>query len=376
MAFQRSVLVTLFIVFAAAPLFSQDPEQPQQEPQQDFPAVGGVCGGTAPNQTRVQGRVIAPGADFDRYHEIVQLDEGREVGFGYTGSTGEYRLPPQNHGYYYIVLRIDGFKEYKERMNIWSCDGLYDHFIFLEPEEETIRPVILDFTGEVNEAVDVTELKATFPRNAVQEFERARRERLEANQEGARKRLEKLLAQYPDFYDARNALGSVYLEMKRFREAETQYNAARRLRPNSAAPLVSLGSLYVQEADASLNPGSGVLIVGADLGVILDDAGLVLTEAIRIKPDASFAYYLLGVAYMQGQNYTKSEQNFRKALELESQLRWARIGLGNLYLKQAKLREALVEFDLYLEQFKKVQNRPEVQKVRDKIAALLVSAPK
>jgi tetratricopeptide (TPR) repeat protein len=371
MAFRRSVSLVAFVFFVlmTGTLLAQEPEaEPQVLP--DTPSVGGVCQPNPAAQTSVQGRVIAPGEKWDLYHEIIQLDELREVGVGYTSGTGEFRLPPQNHGYYYIVLRIDGFKEYKERINIWSCDGRYDHFIFLDPVEETIRPVILDFTGEVNEVVDVADLKASYPRKAVQEFERARSERLEGNAESARKRLDKLVAEYPDFYDARNALGSVYLELKRFREAETQYNAARALRPNSAAPLVSLGSLYVQEADASLNPGAGVLLPGVDLGVILDDAGIVLLEAIKIKPDAAFAYYLLGVAYMQGQNYPKSEENLRRALSLESQLRWARIGLGNLYIKQGRFADAVVEFDLYLEQFKKVQNRPEVQKVRNKLAAI------
>lgn len=325
-------------------------------------------------KTSVRGRVIAPGADFDRYHEILQLDESREVGVGYTGSTGEYRLPEQDPGYYYIVVRIDEFKEHKERMHIWSCDGKYDYFIFLQPDEEAIRPVILDFTGEVNEVVDVAELKRSLPKKAVQEYERARSERLQGEPERARKRLEKLLEQYPDFYDARNALGSVYLEKKRFRDAEAQYNKARTLRPNSAAPLVSLGSLYVQEADATLTPDpkvNGIVVPGADLGVILDDAGLVLAEAIKIKPDASFAYYLLGVAYMQGQNYSKSEENLRKALAIESELRWARLALGNLYIRQNKFRQALAEYDAYLEQFKKVTNRSEVQNIRGKIAAQL-----
>jgi tetratricopeptide (TPR) repeat protein len=329
-----------------------------------------VCTAT---ETIVQGRVIAPGERFDRYHEVLQFDESREVGVGYTRSTGEFKLPPQPHGYYYIVVRIDGFKEYKERFNFWSCFGVYDHFIYLEFDEEAIRPVILDFTGEVNEVVDVAELKRSMPRKAVQEYERARSDRLAGEQDRARKRLEKLVEEHPDFYDARNALGSVYLEMKRFRDAEAQYNEARTLRPNSAAPLVSLGSLYVQEAEASLNPdpAAGIVLPGTDLGIILDDAGQVLLEAIQRKPDASFAYYLLGVAYMQGQNYPKSEEHLRKALAIEPQLRWARLALGNLYIRQKKFQQALSEFEAYLEQFKKVANRSEVQKVREKIAAQL-----
>lgn len=333
-----------------------------------------VCSlGTAHAQCVVKGRVIAPGANFDRYHEVLQLDELRLVGYGYTNSTGEYSLPEQPSGKYYIVVRIDGFKEYRERVDLYVCPQIVAHFVYMDAEEEPIPQVILDFTGEVKEIVDVAELKRQFPKKAVNEFERARAERIKAQPDMAQKRLEKLLQQYPDFYDARNVLGSIYLEAKRFREAEAQYNEARELRPNSAAPLVSLGSLYVQEAEASVSPdpNAASVVLGADLGIILDDARAVLQEAIKIKPDASFAHYLLGITEMRGGNYQKAEQDLRRALEIESQLRWARLALANLYLKQAKLKEAIAEFDAYLAEFKKVVNTPEVQEVRAKVAAQL-----
>ena len=340
---------------------------------------GGLCGPDPPTTFAVKGRVIAPGADFDRYHEILQLDETRLVAFGYTGSTGEYTLPEQPAGQYYIVVRIDGFKEYKEKLYVQGCTKIFDHFIYLEFDDEIIRPVILDFTGEVNEVVDVTELKRVFPRKAVTEFERARQDRLEGDPNRARARLEKLVAEYPDFYDAHNALGSVYLEMKRFRDAEKQYNEARRLKPTSAAPLVSLGSLYVEEAEASIRPPAGVVgvvVPGGDLGIILSDAREVLAEALKLKPDASFAYYLSGIAEMRGGSYAKAEGNLRKSLEIEPKLRWARIALGNLYIRQGKLKEALAEFDTYLAEFKKVSNRPEVEQTRGKIMAQLQKVSK
>ena len=53
--------------------------------------------------------------------------------------------------------------------------------------------------------------------------------------------------------------------------------------------------------------------------------------------------------------------------------RAARIALANLYMKQHKWREALAEFDAYLEQYKKVSNRGEVEETRKKVAAQLAS---
>jgi lipoprotein NlpI len=338
-------------------------------------AQAGICVET-PDKFIVRGRIIAPGVQWDSYVEVLQLEESRLAGYGYTNGTGEYTLPEQPPGSYYVVVRIDGFKEYRERLYVEGCSKLVDHFIYMEPEEEPIRPVILDFTGEVKEVVDVAELKRQLPKNVVDEFERARQERLRGEQDEARRRLEKLLIRQPDFYDARNVLGSIYLEMRRFRDAETQYDKARELRPNSAAPLVSLGALYVQEAEASIHPEPGIagtIVPGENLGVILDDARSILESAIKLKPDAAFAYYLLGVAHIRGGNYAKAEANLRKAIEIEGQLRWARIALANVYMKQNKWKEALVEFDSYLEQFRKVSNRGEVEETRNKVAAQLAS---
>jgi tetratricopeptide (TPR) repeat protein len=332
-----------------------------------------------PNAYIIKGRIIAPGEKFDRSYEVLQLDETRLVTWAYTNSNGEFSLPEQPPGLYYVVVRIDGFKEYRERFNVEGCSKAFDAFIHMEFDDETVQPVILDFTGEVNETVDVSELKRVFPRKAVEEYERARQERLEGQPDRARVRLEKLVKDYPDFYDARNALGSVYLEMKRFRDAEAQYNEARRIKPNSAAPLVSLGSLYVQEAEASLNPQPGIAAIvlpGGDLGIILNDAREVLAQAIKIKPDASFAYYLAGITEMLGGRYEKSEQNLRKALEIEPKLRWARLGLGNLFARQSKFKEALAEYDLYLADYKKVANRPEVERARAKVALELTKQTK
>jgi tetratricopeptide (TPR) repeat protein len=338
----------------------------------------GTCAET-PTTYIIKGRVIAPGERWDSYHEVLQLDETRLVVWSYTDSTGEFTLPEAPGGHYYVTVRIDGFKESREKVRAEGCSRVIDHFIHLEFDDEAIRPVILDFTGEVNETVDVAELKQSFPKKAVDEFQRARNERLDGNSDRARARLEKLVKEYPDFYDARNALGSVYLEMKRYRDAEKQYNEARRLRPNSAAPLVSLGSLYVQEAEASLNPDpgvAGVVLPGGDLGIILNDARSVLAEAIKIKPDASFAYYLLGIAEIRAAQFAKAEANLRKSLEIEPKLRWARLALGNLFVKQGKLKEALLEYEVYLADYKKVANRPEVEQARAKVAVQLAKETK
>jgi tetratricopeptide (TPR) repeat protein len=328
------------------------------------------CPPGAPTDLQVSGRIIAPGVTFDSYIEVIQLIETQPVGYGYTNSTGEFTMPEQPIGQYYIVVRIDGFKEYRDRINVAGCEKSFRYVIFMEPEEEKILPLLLDFSGEVNEVVDVAELKRTFPKKAIDEYEKARSERLRGEPSKAQARLEKVIRDYPEFYNGRNELGTIYLEKKMFREAELEFNAAHDLRPASAAPLVSLGSLYVQEAEAGSNPESGsvgVLLLESDLAVILDDARSALEQAIQLKPDASFAHYLLGVTHYKAGRLAEAEASLHKALEVESRLRWARIALGNTYIRQQRWKDALSQFDAYLKEFPKVSNRGEVEQIRKKV---------
>jgi predicted Zn-dependent protease len=246
----------------------------------------------------------------------------------------------------------------------------------MQRDVNPMPPVVLDFSGELNEVVDISELRRQFPRPVLEEFEKARKDRSQNNIARARRRLEEIVRAEPDFYEAHNMLGNVYVELKMFREAEREYNNARQLRPRSAAPLVSLGSLYVQEADASLgiNKGIPVVLLKADPGVILADARSFLLEAIDLRPEASFAHYLLGIVAYRTSSDTNAEQSFRRALDIEPRLRWARLGLANLYIRQRKWESALAELDAYLEDFPNALNGPEVEAARQRVVEQLIAA--
>jgi hypothetical protein len=63
-------------------------------------------------------------------------------------------------------------------------------------------------------------------------------------------------------------------------------------------------------------------------------------------------------------------------LEIEPKLRWARIALGNLFIRQNKFKEALIEYDTYLADYKKVSNHSEVERARAKVALALTKQTK
>jgi tetratricopeptide (TPR) repeat protein len=323
----------------------------------------------------VDGVIVAPGYSWNQFVEVLQIRDYHLMAYTYADTTGKFTLPAlRESDYYDIVVRIDGYADYRERIIAFGCRSPERRTLFMERQPNPIVPIVLDFSGEVNEVVDITELRRSVPRKIVSEFESAQKDRIRNNVPRARQRLEAIVKAAPDFYDAHNVLGTIYLELKMFRAAEAEYNTAHELKPKSAAPLISLGSLYVQEAVASMDVGGNddvVLLLQGDLGIVLDDARQVLAQAIQIRPQASFAHYLLGIVAFKSADYAKAEESLNRALNIEPRLRWARLALANLYMREAQWKKALAELDAYLEAFPKVLNRREVEVTRNKVAERL-----
>jgi len=324
----------------------------------------------------VIGTVVAPGFAWDKYVEVLQVRNSHLMGYTYTDRKGDFTLPSiLGDEDYDIVIRIDGYADYRERIIAYGCRTTPRTF-YMERDPAYINPFVLDLTGEVQDVVDIRELRRKIPPKLVAEFEKAKKERTENKVARAFERLHAIVKSAPDFYEAHNVLGTLYLEMKKFREAEAEYNKAHDLRPRSPAPLVSLGSLYLQEAEAASGADperSFVLVPDPNLGLILDDARSVLLDAVKISPSTFFAHYLLGIVAYKTADYKTGEGNFRKALDVEPRLRWARLALANIYMREARWKDALAELDAYIADFPKVLNHTEVRAARDKVAARLAA---
>jgi tetratricopeptide (TPR) repeat protein len=173
--------------------------------------------------------------------------------------------------------------------------------------------------------------------------------------------LEGVVKLAPDFPDAHNLLGTVYQGMDRYRDAEKQYNMARNLSPGSVAPLINLGVLYLQEAEANEKEGPFVT------GVMYDDSLHSLQDANRVDPRNPTVYYLLGVLFYRAHSYRFAEASFNEAISIDVHVGPARLALANVYIRQQKWKEALDQFDKYLAENPKAADRTQVEAVRTKV---------
>lgn len=328
----------------------------------------------------IYGKVIVPVPGFDKAVEVLLFENTQKYIYAYTNGSGEYRFPSRvGPGRYEIVVRIDGFREFREKLDACDPAGHLLYNIFMDFEEPPIPLLVVDFSKELDETVDIAELRGRYPKDIIDEFVKARSDRLSGFFKTTDARLQKIVTAAPEFYEAHILLGANYIDLRNFRQAEVEFNRGLELKPSSAVPLLALGSLYLQEIQAATSPApgdAGVIIPEDNIPLILDDARDVLERAVKIKPDAAFAHYLLGATYHKSGAYGRSEESYKKALALDTKLRWTRISLANLYLRLGRLKEVVEELDAYLKDYPTMLNRFEVQAMRKRIAKLLPAEKK
>jgi tetratricopeptide (TPR) repeat protein len=306
--------------------------------------------------------------------EVQLLGLGSQVvatSYSDAGNNFEFRnlLP----GSYFIHIAYAGFEEVKEPIEVRN---------FLGSRTMSVSILMNRVAGlwrrddpdglptDDPDVVDVSEMQRNYPKRAIEEYQKAVEDSRKGDDEKAIKRLLDAIKLAPDFYHAHNNLGLLYQKLGRYREAEKEYETARELSPTSQAPLVNLGSLYIQESDARQSEGRRVV------GRLLDDALDLLEEAIRMRPLAPMAHYYLGAANYKSSFYEEAEAALKRARELEPGLGIARLMLANVYMKQNRWDEVLTELESYLKENPKASDREAIEQMRDTIVKGLETARK
>jgi len=316
---------------------------------------------TQPVTATISGRVIVPMANFQDIFEVLLVQNLEQpVQATVADRQGRYRFAGLTRGTYYVVVKLDGFQDVRQRVDV--AGDMTVNIIMDFQEERTVKPPT-DFSGEELGVVDVAELSRTYPPRLIEALKAVEKDIQVTNYAKALLALEEIIHEAPDLYPAQRIIGMVYQKLGRYRDAESAYKTAADLRPTSAAPLINLGSLYIEEAQANESKGSAVV------RGILNEALASLNEAVKLKPDASFAYYLLGVTYYKSAFYEEAEDHLKHALDLAPDLFDARLALANVYLKMLEWSNVIIQLDRYLLDNPKSPVRDQVLAMRSKVVA-------
>src|SRR5262245_19656075 len=261
-----------------------------------------------------------------------------------TDLHGNFEFHNVPKGSYNIRVRLEGFENVNYPVDV---PGTAYVFIFLNGSAGR-RPAALGG----NRVVDIRQLTAKIPKQALMEYEKAVREIKDHNTQRAIERLDKSVQLAPDFYNAHLGLAQEYRRTGRLDAAEQELTRAFELNPREGTPLIQLGEMYLDTNN-------------------FERAAEVLSQAIRIEPGSAIAHYALGRARYRLSDYAEAERAFKRAALLDTDFEAAELMLLHVYVRQGKLSAALSRIDARLD--KNPGNRPNsaLEKFRSEIVGAL-----
>jgi Flp pilus assembly protein TadD len=298
--------------------------------------------------------VAVPGV-WDNIEVILEDETGIPSVYTHTAGTGNFSFSVTRPGRYFVVIDLNGFEKVRERVDVVVGELMLPLKIFMVPE------------GAKDAAA---ELRRKYSRKGVEEYEKAQDEIKKGDLQKAAQRLIAALKEAPTFFEAQLLLGTVYYRLRQMPEAEAAYRKAKDLDPKAPIPLMNLGQLYIETADA----GAGRDAAAA--AKVYQAAFDNLSEAVKLDSTSANAVFLLGFASYRLNRNDEAEANLKKALELNKRLGQAQVMLANVYLRKQNWQKALETLDAYLKDNPKATDAAAIQGTRNQVAERVKASAK
>src|SRR5205085_2822975 len=152
--------------------------------------------------------------------------------------------------------------------------------------------------------------------------------------------------------------GSMFERQKKYSQAEAEFRKVLEINPKSSSALNYLGYML------------------ADRGERLEEARDMIRKALEIEPDNGAYLDCLGWVNYRLNNLDEAEQNLRRSIEVINGDPTVYDHLGDVYLKQGKVKEAIAQWQLSLKEWEKStqseMDSSEVAKVTKKLESARV----
>jgi len=311
---------------------------------------------------QITGQVRYAGAGGQpAFNVIVKCDSfnGGSCGEEMTDRSGRFRFTGLAPSQYNITIRVPGYIEQTQTVELLTSPSAYLQFQLKSDDSakaQVARP------GVVNSSV---------PPAAMKEFDQAATALATQKKEGleqAVKHLEKAISIYPQYVQAKLALGTTYMDLGQFDQAEQALRQTVELEPKAANALFALGELYKRQKkveDAEKTLLQGLLIEDRSFQGHLALARVYLDMASKQKAEPE-ARPFLEKAYAQ----------VNQSLKLKPDFAEAHLVKGNLLLRVRRAADAQREFEEYLRLDPKGPFADQTRTVVEKIKKALESEKK
>jgi tetratricopeptide (TPR) repeat protein len=335
-----------------------------------FVAGQSTSGQRRSNNFVIQGKVLFVDNRHDpdlRIEVRLESSSTQVITRTFADSAGNFEFGGLPAGSYNLSIDLEGYDPVRETANTFGNSSLTIVLSKMDAAPPKERPAGLD--ADDRDIVDVSQMRESLPKKAVQDYEKAIEEKRKGRIESALKLLEDAVRIAPNFFHAHNNLGLLYMSANRYDEAETEFKRGRALNPKSDRPLVNLGRVYIEKA--ALNRADREAA-----GKLLDQALDALEQAVRVNPRSALGYFLLGQANYRSNFLEEAEASFKKAFDIAPDLTAAQLMLANVYVRRGRWAEAVAVLDMYLKANPKAADRASVEGFRERIARTLEASTK
>ena len=319
--------------------------------------------GTALGQDFFRGRVVA---DVERAGIVVTLERqnGQIVAQAMTDGRGAFTFSDALaaetiDNYAFLVVDEEGFEPYRQRLARTDIQGGGLFTIYLAPEGAAAG-------GAAGNAVDVRQLLADIPDEALEEYERALEDIDDEDHADAVERLERAVELAPEFYDAWIDLGGQLNVIERYDDAKRAYERAGEVNPNGALAHVNLGVIYYQEGERHAADENVVEAMGT-----FAEAYASLELALELDPVSVQGRFYMGATLYRLAEFDQAEAQLQAAVELGGGHAESRLMLINVYNRQGRYDRALEQANLFLDENPDAPQRGSIERVREQLQAVV-----
>jgi Flp pilus assembly protein TadD len=283
----------------------------------------------------IVGEVHVARADFPSQPILVELQlRGAAIASVYTDGQGRFGFHGLGSNPYHVVIHDDAFYPVDElaKLDLSITSTLMVQVHLLPRRQAQKEPLVTRAVGSNPGLVDPKEYRRHFPKKALKEFDKGVQADRNGKHDDAIRYYEEALHIAPDFYPARNNLGSDYLSRSDFRSAREEFEQAVKLNESDAEAHLNLANVFLQTKN-------------------YEGALKNVQEGLRRQPDSAFGMFLLGSIYERMGRAQEAEKALHEALQLDPNMSRIHLELVNLYLAEQKPTEAKAELQAFLKQF-------------------------
>jgi tetratricopeptide (TPR) repeat protein len=277
---------------------------------------------------------------------------GATVNSIYTDNEGRFAFTNLSWSAYHLIIEENDYLPVDETVAIDPTMPVRRVSLRLTPREKLKKESASSgqdaLTGGNPYLTNSAGFKKLYPTDALKEFKEGVKADQKHKVENAISHYQRTIALAPDFYPARNNLGTLYLGKADYAAAREQFERVIELNPTDAAAYFNLGNVCLLTRQ-------------------YEGAERLVEQGLSRQPKSAFGHFLQGSLYARTGDAPRAETSLRRSLELDPKMAQAHLALVNLFMQEGKNEAAITELRTFLKEFPEHNFAPKARNVLKKL---------